>query len=262
MPRVSRPAELDRPTVPDDARRANRRRLLVAAVAVAGLAASVLVAAWVGTAPGLYVGKVEVVVHPPPTETVTNPLATPNQEAIRFAALVTEYVTNGEEAPRVTNQNLTLADQGMRHDTMISLVNLGGQWANDFSRPFIRVEAVDTSADAAVARLAAGVEQVTQTLERLQDEARVPTATRATTEVVPAAPQVRYQATHRTRAMAVTLLLGLALTWLLCRWIGGRPLPAARTGSSADRPRTRSWPAQGLRPALTGVTDRSDSHGT
>lgn len=262
MSRVSRPGERDRPTVPDDAPRTSRRRLLVACVAAGGVAVSVLAATWVGMAPGLYVGKAEVVVHPPPTATVTNPLATPNQEAVRFAALVTEYVTNGEERPRVTNQNLTLADQGMRHDTTISLVNLGGQWANDFSRPFIRVEAVDTSPEAAAARLTAGVEQVTRTLERLQDEAHVPAATRATAEVVPAAPQVRYQATHRTRAMAATLLLGLALTGLICGWIGRRPLPAPRTEPPTDRPPTRSWSARGPRPALAGFTDGSDSHGT
>lgn len=243
-----------------------RLRGLVAAIALCGVAVTALVTAWIGTSQGLYVGKVEVVVHPPPTETVTNPLATPNYEAIRFAALIAEVVTNGEEAPRVTNQELTLADQGMRHETLISLVNLGGQWANDFSRPFIRVEAVDESPEAVEARLADGIEQVTRVMDRLQEDAQVPPATEATIEVVPAVPQASYAPTHRERAMLVTMLVGLLLTVALCRLgarrgvRGGRDGRSSEAGGSSASRDVRREPA----PALSGARfqgDRSDSDG-
>jgi len=212
-------------------RLSGRRRLVVLVLAVAGLVATALVTVWVGSAQGMYVGKVEVVVHPPRTEAVANPLASSNDEVVRFAALVAEVATNGEELPRVTNQDLTLADQGMRHDTLISLVNLGGQWANDFSRPFIRVEAVDESPEGVRARLDAGIAQVTRAMEQLQDDAQVPSATRTTAEAVPAAPQVRYEATHRARAMFVTLLLGSLLTVALCRY-AARKLSARAPGGT------------------------------
>jgi hypothetical protein len=208
-----------------------RRRLLVLVLAVGGLFATALATAWVGSAQGLYVGKVEVVVHPPRTEAAANPLASPSDEVVRFAALIAEVATNGEELPRVTNQDLTLADQGMRHDTLISLVNLGGQWANDFSRPFIRVEAVDESPDRVEARLQDGIAQVTRTMERMQDDADVPRATRTTAEVVPAAPQVRYEPTHRDRAMLVTMLVGLLLTTALCRY-SARKLSVSDPGAA------------------------------
>jgi hypothetical protein len=204
--------------------------------------ATVATATWVASAPDLYVGRVEVVVHAPRTAAAANPLATQNDSVVRFAALVAEVVTNGEEVPRVTNQDLTLADQGMRDDTVIGLVNLGGQWANDFSRPFIRVEAVDDSPEAVETRIADGVAQVTRAMDRMQDEAGVPSATRATTEVVPAAPQVRFAPTHRDRAVAMTALIGLALTVTAYRSVIGARRPTdlpAPMGEHASGPEER-----------------------
>jgi hypothetical protein len=212
-----------------------RARFLVAGVAVCGVAVTSLASTSVATAQGLYAGKVEVVLRLPPSAAGPNPLASENYEAVRFAALVAEITTNGEEVPRVTNQDLTLADQGMRHETLISLVNLGGQWANDFRRPFIRIEAVDESPEAVETRIQGGVARVNQVLERMQDDANVATAARATTEVVPAVPQVRYEATHRERAVLVTALLGLFLTVGVCRTVARRsgllrPPPAGDDG--------------------------------
>lgn len=212
------------------------------ALVVVGTAASLLAAGWVGAAPGMYVGKVQVVVHPPKSVTVANPLATQSDSAVRFAGLIAEVATDGEEVPRVTNQDLTLADQGMQHATLISLANLGGQWANDFSRPFVRVEAVDTSAEAVVRRLQNGVVQVNRAMDDLQQSAQVVPSQRATTEMVPSTPQVWYEGTHRNRAMLAAYLLGLTITYQLCRGVGrafSRPdgrssrSPASRDGAQA-----------------------------
>ncbi len=231
-----------------------RRRLLVLALAIGGLVMTALATSAVGSAQGVYVGKVEVVVHLPRTLAVPNPLATSNQEAVRFAALVAEVATNGEEVPRVTNQSLTLADQGLRHETMISLVNLGGQWANDFSRPFIRVEAVDESPQGVSRRLEEGIARVTRALDRLQDDAGVPPRTRATASSVPAVPQVRYAPTHRERAMVATALLGLLLTVVACR-LGTRRLDGRR-----GRHQASSDPGGGPPPRTSVTTTPAAPH--
>ncbi|WP_134742392.1 hypothetical protein [Nocardioides sp. 503] len=241
---MPRPGD-DQGSAASAARAPARRRLLVLALALGGLVVTVLMTSAVGSAQGVYVGKVEVVVHLPRTLAVPNPLATSNQEAVRFAALVAEVATHGEEVPRVTNQSLTLADQGLRHETMISLVNLGGQWANDFSRPFIRVEAVDETPQGVSRRLQDGIARVTRALERLQDEAGVPTPTRATASSVPAEPQVRYAPTHRERAMAATALLGLVLTAVVCRR-GTRSLDARRGRHQASSDSEGSAPSRAL----------------
>jgi hypothetical protein len=231
-----------------------RRYLVVTALGVAGIVLAILAAAWVGTAPGRYVSEVNVVVHPPLTDTAGNPLATENTDAVRFAGLIAEVATNGEEVPRVTGQDLTLADQGMRHETLISLVNLGGQWANDFSRPFIRVEAVDATPEAVTKRIEDGVAQVNRAMEQLQQGAKVRPAARATTEVVPAAPTVRYEPTHRARAMLATFLLGLVITVQLCRSVSRR-LGARR------RPERGAAPAPAALPS-SFITSRDPREGS
>lgn len=259
---MSPTTEAGRPGTSRPARTTWRRRLAVGSLAVAGLVVTVLMVGRVGEAPGVFVGKVEVVVHPPRTTSIANPLATQNYNAVRFAGLITEVATNGEDVPRVTSQDLTLADQGMRQATLISLVNLGGQWANDFSRPFIRIEAVDVSAPAVLARLREGVTRVTAAMQGLQDRADVRRAERATTETVPAAPQVVYEGTHRSRAMVATLLVGLVITVLTCR-------TATRTFAAADlrrlRPAAEIDPPSTHAPALHehagfGPDYRIDSH--
>lgn len=198
------------------------RRAVVGALAVAGVAASALFAVHAGAAPGAYVGKAQVVVYPPPGFTVENPLANDSENAVLFAGLITEVATDGVHMPRVTNQNLTLADQGMRHDTLISLVNLGGQWADDFSRPFIRIEAVDSTPEAVRHRIRDGVAQVNSAMDTLQRRAGVGAQQRATSETVPAVPQIWYEGTHRRQAMLVSLLLGLTITVQVCRMAAHR----------------------------------------
>jgi hypothetical protein len=262
--------------------------LLVAVLLIAGVGASGLAAFQVGSASGAYVGKVEVAVHPPPTPTIANPLTTPSANAVRFAGLIAEAATNGEEVPRVTAQDITLADQGMRHATLISLVNLGGQWANDFSRPFIRIEAVDTTPGAVRDRLQEGLSRVVRAMDHLQRGAQVRLDQRATAEAVPAVPQVWYEGTHRRRAMLVTFLLGLVITLQTCRVVaraltrrdqrrdlrtpsraGHAPLiNNQRVGSrSAEWEGHRSSHTHIVREDVAAVSsrtpsrDRSDSHG-
>jgi hypothetical protein len=219
------------------------RRFVVAAVALTGIALSGLATARVGAAPGAYVGQVEVIVHPPRTAWEPNPIATVNQNAISFAGLIAEVATGGVEIPRVTSQSLTLADQGMRHQTVISLVNLGGQWANDFSRPFIRIEAVDSSAAAVQQRLSGGVAQVERAMTELEQGAGVAATARASIEPVPATPLIGYEGTHRPRAMAMTLLLALLLTLLLSR-ATARRLTATRLRPVNDRGRVLRRPTK------------------
>lgn len=216
-------------------RRGTARALVVAVILLTGLLATGLGALHVGEAPGLFVGRVEVVVHPPPSPTVANPLVTQNFNAVRLAGLLTEVATNGEEVPRVTAQDLTLADQGMHRATVIQLTNLGGQWANDFSRPFIRIEAVDTTRGAVLARLDEAIARVDGALDDLQRAAAVQPDQRATTEAVPAVPQVRYESTHGRRAVLAALLLGLVVTVSACR-TAARGLSRASTGDAGRRP--------------------------
>jgi len=197
---------------------------LVAVAAFVGVLATGGLTAWAGSPTGSYVGKVQVVVHPPRNPTI-NPIASSDTSAVMFASLITQQATRGEVVPRVTNQNLTLADQGMHQDTLISLVNLGGQWANDFSRPFISVEAVDSTAAAVLQRLHEGVAEVTAAMDHLQNGAGVAPAERATLETVPAVFAVQYEGTHRSRAMAMSVVVGLAATAMVC----GRLRPSRRT---------------------------------
>lgn len=214
-------------------------RSVVAAIALSGVALTVLATLRVGAAPGAYVGQVEVVVHPPATDWVRNPLATVTGDAVSFAGLITEVATGDREVQRITSQSLTLADQGMRHQTLISLVNLGGQWANDFSRPFIRIEAVDDTAAAVRQRLDDGTAQVQRAIDALQRDAHVRRRNLAVAETVPAVPQVAYEGTHRPRAMLMTLLVGLLLTLALCRAAARRLPTTGWRGSKPQHPTRR-----------------------
>jgi len=189
------------------------RVLLALATALVGTAATAAALHEVGSRQGSWVGEAQVAIFAPRLHPDDNPLASMDGQAVRLAALVDRVVNNARVQPRVTSRSLTLADQGMRHDSVIALVNLGGQWADDFSRPFIRIEAVDSTRAATRARLRADIERVETTLDRLQDEAGVAASDRATAQLVPAAPRTWFEGTHPTRALLATGLLGAVLTW-------------------------------------------------
>lgn len=172
--------------------------------------------------PGVYMMDVEAYFVAPPGRTAANqPPPPPNiggsdAGLISLAGLVERHVNAGVDVETPVSPDVTIVGLGVRHGTLVTLPNAGGQWNYNFTRPMLKVQAAGpTSAE--VERLySAVIEEIYTTLDRLQAEDGVPESRRVTLRLVPEQPTVSYQSGFPTRAAFVAEVLGLALSLLAC----------------------------------------------
>jgi hypothetical protein len=207
-------------------------------VVIGGLILSSLAVGWVHSQAGVYYGQVDVVFLRPVNRAVPNGLSVSSSSVIATAGVVERTVNARGSGTRVVSEQVTLVGMGVRHGELIRLPNSGGQWANNFDRAVLDVEVVDTTAPRAQARLQSAVTRIIQTLDRLQSDAAVPEDLRIRPQLSPFTPQVSYQTGNTKRAGAMTLLLGLALTWTaLVLLEARRRRPSHSGGAEAKRAR-------------------------
>ena len=189
-----------------------RRRGRAVVVVVLGLALTVLLSVTVRTSAGVYDGQLQLAMFLPPRSAGSNPLAVNSTQAILFASVVERKVSGVRPPPRLTSQSISLAEQGIRTGVQLRMYNGGGQWANDFSRPYLRIEAVGSSERSVRAQLARMAEQVRRTADDLQEEQGVARPDRVTITAVPSRAQVEFESTRSGLAAVLTLLTGSLLT--------------------------------------------------
>ncbi|MBD8870479.1 hypothetical protein [Nocardioides donggukensis] len=181
-------------------------------VTAGGLLATAAVVLLLQGAPGAYTTTVDVQFLAPrgPTAQPGNPRA----DLIALAGLVEREVGSGVQRETPVSPDVGLAGLGVTEGTMVFVPNSGGQWNYFFDDPVVRVQAVAPSDGRAAELRDAAVTRVRSTLEDLQVADGVPAASRVGTRLVPARPPVLLEQGSALRAMAVTALLGAALTCL------------------------------------------------
>ncbi len=202
----ARPARASAPRLP------RMWRGLVAAVLVLGSAATAGLVdhEWKGT--GVYWGEAAVVFITPPDALTPNTLSVISGSLISTAGIIQREVMGGPPKNRVVSESVTLLDQGVTDGVSVDLPNAGGQWANNFERPVLRVQSVNPDEKVALRRLESMVVQIQQALDRRQEEAGVSKANWITTQVTPGTISVVMRTGNQKRAAAAALLLGLLVT--------------------------------------------------
>jgi hypothetical protein len=172
-----------------------------ALVAAAGIAV-------VRAQPPIYSSRVEVVVLPPASAVDGSTLNESTSSLIAFAALLERRYDGHTEPDRYASPDATLAASGVTDGSHVQLVDNGGQWATNFNRPVLVVEAVGPSAGVVRTRIDGIVGRLDADAARLQGE--VPIAARLTL-LPPGSVEVTESTGNRTRAYAaVAALAGFA----------------------------------------------------
>lgn len=178
---------------------------------VVGLAGTALLCLNVSQARGIYWSHVEVFFVGPPAGYEPNAFIAAPESIIATAGLIQREVS-GEQVARVASDEVTLPQQGVRQGQLVRLPNAGGQWANNFNRPVLAVEAVDETAIGASGRLNETIATITERLAERQREVQVPPQDWITLRLVPSTPRSEYVQGDKRRALAASVLLGGLLT--------------------------------------------------
>jgi hypothetical protein len=192
--------------------RARYARRWAAFAMVVGLLITLGFAYRVAHKPGVYWAQVDVLFLPPPSGLYPNTLLNNSGGLITLAGVVGKMVDPDSTSARVVSPTVRLANQGVRHGDSVTLPNDGGQWADNFDKALLDVQAVGSNAAEVDQRVTTLVRQINAALTSLQDRGHVPAVDRATTRMNPGEVQVFYDSGRRSRALATTLVLGIAIT--------------------------------------------------
>ena len=147
---------------------------------------------------------------PPASSLFPNTLLNNSGGVITLAGVVGKMVDPDAVAARVVSPTVRLVNQGIRHGWSVTLPNDGGQWANNFDKALLDVQAVGSTAAEVSGTVNRLISQINLTLSGLQ--AQVPQVDRVTTQLSPSQVQVFYDPGRRLRALAASLAVGLAVT--------------------------------------------------
>jgi hypothetical protein len=183
-------------------------------VVLLGLVATLAVASSLHSRPGVYFVDGEVYLTAPAGARVDG-IGDRNTSLISLAGLVEREVNalNDQEEP--VSPDVTLPGMGVRHGTQVALPNSGGQWNYYFTRPVLLVQAVAATPEETRRMYDETVADVVESLERIQVADGISPDSRVTTRTVPHVPVVSFMGGFPTRAAAVALVLGLAVTTVL-----------------------------------------------
>jgi len=161
---------------------------------------------------GLYYAQIDVVVVAPATAHDPNTIEANASGLTSIAGMVAAEVNKTSNTPATASAGATLAGQGVRDGYEVRLPSDGGQWAQNFDRPVLDVQAIGPTPASVRARVVHVLDQIDTTLRELQAADGVPAEDRVTTLSAPAAAQILYLGGTPARAAIVTGLLGLWLT--------------------------------------------------
>ena len=172
--------------------------------------------------PGVYRAQVDVLFLPPASGVFPNALFSRPGGLVSIAGVVGKMVDSDSQSAHVVSPTVTLANQGIRDGSSVTLPDDGGQWTSNFDRAQLDVQAVGASPTAVEQTVTTLVAAINAKLSWLQDRANVASVNRIGTSLNPGQVQVYYEAGRRSRAVLATALLGLALTVVLAAYVRRR----------------------------------------
>jgi hypothetical protein len=158
--------------------------------------------------PEVYASRVEAVVLPPASDVDGATLNEASSSLIAFAALLERRYDGHRELDRYASPEATLAGGGVTDGSRVQLIDNGGQWASNFNKPVLVIEAVGPSAGVVRQRIDTMIDRLEADTDRLQRG--VPDQSRMTL-LRPDTVEVDLSTGNHTRAYAaVAALAGFA----------------------------------------------------
>src|SRR5262249_37670069 len=151
--------------------RSGTLRLLTVGAAALGALISFAAAAYVADRPGVYWSRVQVRFVAPASAVNPNGLQVSPSSLVKAAGVVAKIVDPTGGQNRVTSPDVTLASEGLRHAWSVTQPNTGGQWANNFTDPWLNVEAVGTTPAEVGTTMNGLLARITATLTSLENSA-------------------------------------------------------------------------------------------
>ncbi|HEY3716337.1 MAG TPA: hypothetical protein VGL39_17555 [Jatrophihabitantaceae bacterium] len=207
---------------------------------IVALVVSCALASYAAKKPGVYWSRVQMRFVAQMSVTNPNGLQEGPASLVMAAGVVARIIDPSGGQNRVTSPDTTLASEGIRHGWSVTLPNTGGQWANNFTNPWLNVEAVGTSGAEVGATISRLLAQIQTTLTLLEQKADVRPSAMIRLQTAPRVPQLYYQQGSGMRAGIATLILGLGLSSALILALRrfarrGRPVGHGKPVAGTDR---------------------------
>lgn len=185
-------------------------------IVLVGALLSAGVGVYMAKRPGVYWSQVQVLFVAPKSVANPNGLSVSSESLITTAGVVAKIVGSSPAGPSVVSDSVTLVGQGIKHGYGVRLPNSGGQFATNFDQAALDVQAAGTSAAEVTATLNSVISRIETALSKLQTEAGVAAVNLIRPQLSPPTAPLYYQAGSKTRALAITLVLGGGITmWLV-----------------------------------------------
>ena len=211
--------------------------------ALAGISLTFAAAYHVVLLAGVYHQEVNVVFVWPQGPRTSNAFLHGEQTLVSTAGIVGRIVAGDSSNAQVVSDTVTLVGEGIRHGYLVRLPNSGGQWALNFDRPVLDVQAAGSTPQEVQQTIKTVVARINHELEAMQAAAGAPSGVRITTRMSPPSPVLLYSKGSRMRALAATLALGIGLT------VAAVTLLDRRIAIRAGQRLMDGWRRQGRAPA-------------
>jgi hypothetical protein len=190
-------------------------------VVVAGLILTIAAAGYLVRLPGTYWSEVNVVFLPPISEKNPNSLQTGSTSLITFAGVVAQEV--GSSSPITTvSDSVSLVSIGVKHGYQVRLPNDGGQWANNFDKQLVDVQATGSTPQEVTSTMRMVLAKISTVLATMQSEAGVDKLDMIYTSQSPPSIPLYYQAGSHVKEVIAVSILGIGLTAAAAGLIGRR----------------------------------------
>lgn len=201
------------PEAPDAAAEPRRRSLrALTMIIILGCFATLAATVYIGREPGMYYSRASVLFLAPISAHYPNRFISGGESLIATAGVVRDLVSTDSRNVAVVSDSVTLPSLGITHGYSVVLPNSGGQWATNFDKPQLDIQAVGTTAEEVTSTMNDLIARINSSLAALQDEAGTDAVDRITTRTDPPAIPLYYTQGSRVRAAAATLLLGVGAT--------------------------------------------------
>ncbi|ERG64557.1 hypothetical protein L332_08865 [Agrococcus pavilionensis RW1] len=164
------------------------------------------------TADGVYFTRTELMFLAPTSTANPNALRTQSEDLIITAGLVAKRVTGPDAPTKFASPDVTLVGLGMREGWSLRVPDIGGQWASNFATQRLFLDVVAPSEQAVQQQQRAIIDEVTHELDALQREWGVDPVNTVSVIAAPESTVIHYVDGNRSRALAMTALLGLGAT--------------------------------------------------
>lgn len=161
---------------------------------------------------GTYWTRSELVFMAPSSALFPNSLQTRSEDLIITAGLVGKLVTGPDRALKYASIDVSIIGTPQDADYWLRLPDTGGQWAPNFGDQLLLLDVVGDSPEAVEELHDEVVAQVRTELEGIQREQGVAAVNDITMQVSPETVVVHHVEGSRVRALAMTGLIGVAVT--------------------------------------------------